>query len=948
MRAYIRIMAYAMLGAVLSACGGGGSDDPVAAPTEVVEVSSRFSVTVDVPEGLATAYRSSVPSSQSASSFAFASHKALTLDIIPKAHADILSSLQEKNFKVVLIDGQGKVYRTATISNWQKTSNGGYQFDADTLLRFNAVLLVDLFDEPEAILGEPLPKSYYIAPLNSQDVVVSLNGTLALQAINKRIVDTGDWGVFTDIVLDPNARKLRLATTYMTQINSEIESALRPQLGTLGMTLQNILVLSKVRDITDGIIDRTYSEQLGAEADIELILNEGFWRINSFESIAESGINANQFAFDGAESRQTDTGWRKDAETDINFSTYFTYFSESTRFSSDDITKQVFTGSGWQGLFDYDKVVTATRRSALMTNSALQGNEELGRNVSARVYPLANKKIRYFLSSKDNHHISKYIQEEAIFADDAFGFYFTWQPQREQYLLCDTRNNNTACRATKPLETEVYHTSLEDMINTQAAAIISGVNGFQLSDKFVVELVEQQGLFVANYWFNVAGDNWEIMAEGTYAPVVIGSSEFIQFIVPDLIKQLDDSYRFSTNNLFLVEDRSFINIGETLLKFEPFHFAGVNNAAKSQIFAAASRDNLPAFGRCSFGDTSTATTDKFLNAIIECGGDERFTQSDISSLINQHLVQLTDNGDIDTVILKPDNTWEYYFNSELQHDDRTWEHTEEGYLRLNWDPAQEQDFDLMAITSRDRNTDLFAYKVFFSRFDPFGPTSKQIVSAINKEYSPVGLRACETDDSGWSIATVAPVNKASLTQYQNSVTSCLVGWDNKTVRFNEQTLIGETGIAADDKALKFARDSSRFLKLSDEFDGDFFRGKYIDTDGCGFNIDVLWRVEEDGTLFYKAVDGSLNERLMITESDGLRFAIKGFNHQTRWQSTLGFGADEGETWSEIVTFISAADVPNVIPVPPPTVPEGQPAPPPPGVAQGTVLDDGLACEYPSP
>ncbi|MDO6782411.1 hypothetical protein, partial [Marinovum sp. 1_MG-2023] len=79
------------------------------------------------------------------------------------------------------------------------------------------------------------------------------------QAIAKRVVEKGDWGVFLETVVDPNVRKLREATAYMTQINSEIESALRPQLGTLGMTLQNILILTKVKDITDGIIDRTYS-----------------------------------------------------------------------------------------------------------------------------------------------------------------------------------------------------------------------------------------------------------------------------------------------------------------------------------------------------------------------------------------------------------------------------------------------------------------------------------------------------------------------------------------------------------------------------------------------------------------------------------------------------------------------------------------------------------------
>ncbi|WP_062688790.1 hypothetical protein [Photobacterium sanguinicancri] len=198
------------------------------------------------------------------------------------------------------------------------------------------------------------------------------------------------------------------------------------------------------------------------------------------------------------------------------------------------------------------------------------------------------------------------------------------------------------------------------------------------------------------------------------------------------------------------------------------------------------------------------------------------------------------------------------------------------------------------------------------------------------------------------MTTVAPFTKSTQVQYQNETAACMVGWDNKVVRFNEAMLIGETGIASDDKALKFASDSSRFLKLSDEFDGDFFRGKYIDSAGCGFNIDIHWKIDENGSLFYQAVDGSLNERITMTESDGLRFTIKAFNHQTRWQAALQFATDEGEVWSDTITFISASDVPNVTTIQPPVVPEGQPQPRPPGIANGTILDDGRACEYITP
>jgi hypothetical protein len=421
------------------------------------------------------------------------------------------------------------------------------------------------------------------------------------------------------------------------------------------------------------------------------------------------------------------------------------------------------------------------------------------------------------------------------------------------------------------------------------------------------------------YWYNIAGDNWQVQAEGTWGSVNTFGKELIRFEVPNLITQLDASYDFNTRQLFLVNDKNYINIGETLLDGEKSHFSGFNVAAKEQIFALASRSNLPAFGFCNYGNTSNANEDKYLNAVTECGGDDRFNTQTISELIEQHIVQITPDGKINTIILKENNNWEYYKNSVKEDIARTWSLTDDGYLRLDWaSPANDENFDYWARTSRDLNEKLHMIKTYSINDEDVGSASKTIYSKIIKEYAPDQLLACDTNDSGWSFDTIAPITKQSLTQYITQTAACLVSWDQRTTRFTENMLLNDAGVTGDDLALTFAGDTSRYLKLTDNFDGDYFKGSYGDTDGCGFNFEIRWRIEEDGTLYYQ----------------------------------------EGEMWSDIVTLVRADDIPEAVIIPPPPPPEPEvpaegetpvdpPAEPeaPAGPAKGTILNDGQTCEY---
>ncbi|MDX1301880.1 hydrogenase expression protein HypA [Photobacterium sp.] len=920
MRAYLGLFLCAAVAGLLQGCGG-GSGDPVDVATQQVPLSTRFSINVDAPVGLT-----------------IASSTGLTL--INHAYADTQANLTENNFAIVLLDLVGNIYRQADITNWEKQSNGLYLIDAGVAKRFNAVLLIDLYNTPDFTVGEPLPDNLLMAPLTASDVVVTLNSTMAYSALAKRVGQDQSWSIFYEVVSDPSRRKLAAAQDFVDDVGEELEITLMPQVGTLGMKIRDLMGLSIVKRVTAGIIERKYSEQTASKASIETVLNGGYWRLNSFASNDGSGINADNMQYRDPVTTMTEYGWEKDGDNDITLMEQFTYSSENTPFEPTDIKHQVLTAQGWVGLYGYAKVLLATSSTALLTDAALTQNDNAGTFLEVSSYSLAGKKLHNFLSTKENHHLTKYIAEYAVFEDGAVGYYFTWRPENTRYTLCNNRNDSDACRISPLAIPDTFYTAVDDVMSSEASATFDKVNGFKLSDKVIVEFVKNEdepNRGSVHYWFNIAGNNWQIQKTATWSSEQIFGFNIIQFEVPEAITQLDNSYRFNTRYLFLVEDQGYVNIGETILDLQEFHYSGFNDAAKEQIFSAASRGNLPPFGYCLFGDNQAATEDKFLNAVIECGGDEHFTTQSVSALFDQQLVQIDPEGNIRAIILKQDNTWAYYLNSLLQDSVKTWSLTEQGYLRLNWNPRlADDDFDLWALTGRDPDNKLLALKTYMARQESIGAPTREIYAQITKEYAPDALAVCPANDSGWSQETTTPTIKKSLAQYQSQTASCMVSWDNKTTLFNESMLLN--GVDNDDLAFAFAGDPSRYLKLlTNEFDGEYFTGRYVDYDGCGFNFEIKWKINEDGTLYYEASDGSMNEHIAITESDGLHFAIKAFNHQTRWQTdeTLQYTADEGEMWSDIVTLIRASDVPDVEHNPDGAEPQ----------AGGTILNDGQVCEY---
>lgn len=924
MRAYIGYCLILISSLLITACGGGGNDAPPAPQGEAAPVESEFRITVDTPEALLTAQQTSS-------------------GIINKAFALAQANLTEDNFAAVWLDGKGKILEQINITNWESQGDGTYILKAQTNIRLNAVLLIDLFDTPEFTIGESLPTDVYITPLADERLTVTLKSTLAYYALTQRVQLDEGWGVFDEAVREASRSKILFALEDINSIADDFEATLIPKLGLVNVRLSDLMSLSIVQSMTKGRMERFVTEQTAARADISAILNSGYWRLGSAADNNGSSIMADKMEYDGQETQKTEYRWNKNGDEDISLTEFFTYLSGTTAFGTDDVKHQVLTNNGWVGLFDYLKVELATNETMVLTDAALNADDKMGITLEASFYPLANKRMHDFLSGKNDHFLTRYIKSDEIFQDGAFGFYFTWRPESETYLLCDNRNGSTACQVSPVNLPGTSYASLEDVLTAtdSVALTVQDVNGFKIADNVIVEMISDN-LFTLRYWVNIAANNWSVLEVSSWAPAQFAGKSMFRFDVPDVIKQLAVNYDFEHNNLFLVEDRGFINIGETLLDNKEFHYSGFDNNAKNQIFAVASRDNLPPFGVCSFGNTAQANESLFLNAVTECGGDERFTNQSVNALTDQHLVQISEDGEISAMILRSNNSWEQYRNGRAVNGSRSWTLTKEGYLKLIPDTSKPNDFDYWALTNIDYSRNILAVKAYSSREENSNTSGDLIFTILTKEYAPDQLTACEALDSGWEQTTTTPVTKRTLAEYEQQAAACKVVWEQRVPRFTETMLIGQSGELSDDKALRFFGDSSRFLKLSDNFSGEFFLGKYVDSDGCGFNFDILWKLEEDGTLYYEAADGSMNERITVTDTDGLGFAIKAFNHQTRWTTdeTLQFTGDEGEIWSDIVTLIDATAVPDVVPI---EAPDGQEQPTTPPA--GTILNDGQACAF---
>ncbi|MGB7996345.1 MAG: hypothetical protein WCF45_09495, partial [Photobacterium halotolerans] len=546
MRTYLRLGLSLFLAGLLSACGGGG-DDAGIQPAELPPVKTKFTVTVDLPAGLMTAQQS------------------VSWGPVSQAYA-ATPDLYQDNFAVLFINQQGKVMGQGDITSFALT-DGNYSIEAQVPLLLHGVLVLDLNDVPQFAIGDDLPTNLFMTPLTDTEIALSLKTTLAYRALIKRVATDGHWGIFSETVSDPSNIDVRDAGDFVNELADELSVTLIPKLGLNGVSLSNLMSLSIVNDILEGIMTRKYTELTAQKDEIATIFNSGFWRLASHSSNTGSTLEADMMDYSSPdtatnETRQIDWRWTKNGDSDISLTKDFTYLSEQglVQFDSkeDAIKGQILTASGWKDLYEYFKVLISSSSTASMTDAGLE--EADGRNITMRVnsYSLAGLKMHDFLTTKENHFMTRYVPADTTFGEAAKGYYFTWNPVATRMLLCNTQVGGDECTVAPRDNPTVPYTSLEDMVSVEGAGSIEQVNGYHLTDNVVVELV-LNGTHQANYWVNVGGDDWMVVETGIWGAVSALGKEMFQFAVPDVIKQLANHYPFDTPYLFLVVEQGAVH-----------------------------------------------------------------------------------------------------------------------------------------------------------------------------------------------------------------------------------------------------------------------------------------------------------------------------------------------------------------------------------------------------
>ncbi|GAL05226.1 hyothetical protein [Photobacterium aphoticum] len=243
---------------LLAACGG-GTDAPTPVAGTPTPVSNTFTVSVDAPSGMS-----------------LAQHKTTWF---PTAYADAVQDLTEQNFAAVWLDDTGRVFESIDITRWLSLGDGRYELDAGTQFRINAVLLIDPAGVPVYTLGEPLPEGLYMIPLATERLAITLESSLAYYGFTQRVVEDGGWGVFREIFEDAPQGRVLFALQDINNMAVDLRDTLFPKISVQGLTLKELMTLSIVQSMTAGRVERFFTEQAAAIADIQAILSDGYWQV---------------------------------------------------------------------------------------------------------------------------------------------------------------------------------------------------------------------------------------------------------------------------------------------------------------------------------------------------------------------------------------------------------------------------------------------------------------------------------------------------------------------------------------------------------------------------------------------------------------------------------------------------------------------------------------------
>ena len=304
---------------------------------------------------------------------------------------------------------------------------------------------------------------------------------------------------------------------------------------------------------------------------------------------------------------------------------------------------------------------------------------------------------------------------------------------------------------------------------------------------------------------------------------------------------------------------------------------------------------------------SSATMDDFTNAIQSCGGHYVVTEEDAAEIVNTKFVRVRGAGDTRAYRFNNDNSVDYYRAGESRVDDtRSWERTDEGYLKVIWDSSNPAEYMLLAnLLYSDDQSSFIIYDVY----QEDGQWIKDVWSIVFREYEGKEITECNEGNSPWNSELDQPAAYNRIADYYEAVDNCRVRTDDQVLTFTEDMLVGNN-----DKSSTWAL---LYTEGTDEQGAPVYveeerirfdpnnKGAFVDAEDGEFGFD--WQID-DGRLLLSITHqdyvGS-TENLSIVESDGEYFSVKTF-----WIDTSGEWANpapaegEGEVSSLLFKQVS--------------------------------------------
>ncbi|UXI03735.1 hypothetical protein [Photobacterium sp. TY1-4] len=907
----VRIACFISTLTLLAACDDDSSSTHNNTGTEDTGTTS-FKVSVDAPAQLLAA-------NPTHNGFGFLS----------LAYADAVEDLTRDNFAVAVIDANGNVVETVTLTsdNWQKESNGTYTITLPGGERLDCVILVSLEDGTPAVqLGEQLPTNVLLAPTTSNQFQVDLNSSVAYQAILNEITAADGWGDYAAAVGNnptgiKNADELfdELIANVADNVDSLVES-----LGALNFDVATVLASPEIKTLATNVVERIKSERNAVTTNTAVALEQGIWWLWSEEEWQDQNnkvteLEAGKISFSNGVTTEHIYLWDSTSEDKITLTTADQVSTQSLDdivTDNQEIDSWVLTANpeqAWQAAYDMIVFRAADQEKAVMADIGLHQDQGFDHQISLKEVDLSGKKVATFLSYPQTKAFLAYLPKDLTFAQGAKGYKIEEQANEAiRYTLwhhadCTTQFGGNCNRVWLNGNDNAPTELAEITTNTASTGpLVGDIQGAWLSQDILAELIDDSNKTLV-LWYRTAGDNFTKAHTDTWQEKTINGETLYLFTVPEELAEADRDFDNDERNVFFAVQNDYVRRGTVKPGVDSDNEMLLNQAAIDTIYTHASISNLPQFDRCTQGDKASAATESdLIKAIAICG--YQGADNSVGNFYNNNLVRVTGSGGTRAYQFNSDGTVDY-FKDGLQRSPRKWQ-LDNGLLRITQNDPNDPSYELLALTQADVAAGQYAFKIYSHDAYPGEPQVDEVWSYIAKLYSSEdSLAACETGDSAFDDANEVPMSgsEKTMADYEQAVTACMTTTaGDRQARFNTQGLAN--------KAWQVTNKETEYMLYydTDQDNDGWFDGLFRNVDpNEPEEVQFEWQIV-DGKYHLKAViDGiDLTELGTIVAANGTEFSVKFYSQQSNWPTDFDYmDENEGEVWSESYRVIEHDDVP---------------------------------------